>query len=189
MNVYQKLNEARAKFHKKALKKSGFNKFAGYSYFELSDFVIPALEIFNEVGLTSIIRFGVDQAIMEVVNTEKPEDKILFSSPMSEANLKGCHPVQCLGAVQTYISRYLWTQVLHLLEHDQLDATTGSKAVEEEGTPDEGRMLDYIAAIEATTTVDELKNIYIEAFAACDGNKAWQTKMIAAKDARKKVLK
>jgi len=59
----------------------------------------------------------------------------------------------------------------------------------DEGTPDEGRMLDYIAAIQATTTVDELKNIYIEAFAATDGNKAWQTKMIAAKDAKKKVLK
>ena len=59
----------------------------------------------------------------------------------------------------------------------------------DEGTPDEGKMLDYIAAIEATTTLDELKNIYIEAFAATDGNKAWQTKMIAAKDAKKKVLK
>ena len=59
----------------------------------------------------------------------------------------------------------------------------------DEGTPDESRMLDYIAAIEATTTLDELKNIYIEAFAATDGNKAWQTKMIAAKDAKKKGLK
>ena len=59
----------------------------------------------------------------------------------------------------------------------------------DEGAPDENRMMDYIAAIEATTTVDELKNIYIEAFAATDGNKAWQTKMIAAKDAKKKVLK
>ena len=59
----------------------------------------------------------------------------------------------------------------------------------DEGTPDEGRMLDYIAAIEATTTLDELKDIYIRAFADCDGNKAWQTKMIAAKDAKKKGLK
>ena len=59
----------------------------------------------------------------------------------------------------------------------------------DEGTPDENRMMDYIAAIEDTTTVDELKNIYIEAFAACDGNKAWQTRMITAKDAKKKVLK
>ena len=59
----------------------------------------------------------------------------------------------------------------------------------DEGTPDEGKMLDYIAAIEATTTLDDLKDIYIRAFADCDGNKAWQTKMIAAKDAKKKGLK
>ena len=59
----------------------------------------------------------------------------------------------------------------------------------DEGTPDEGRMLDYISAIEATTSLEQLKDIYIEAFAACDGNKAWQTKMIAAKDAKKKGLK
>jgi hypothetical protein len=59
----------------------------------------------------------------------------------------------------------------------------------DEGTPDEGKMLDYIAAIEATTTLDDLKDIYIRAFADCDGNKAWQTKMITAKDAKKKVLK
>ena len=188
MNVYQKLNEARAKFHKKALKKSGHNKFAGYNYFELGDFVIPAIEIFNEVGLTSIIRFGKEIAEFIVVNTEKPDEIIVFTSPMSSAALKGCHEVQNLGAVQTYLSRYLWVSVLHIVEHDALDAITDPNAVEE-GTPDEGRMLDYIAAIEATTTVDELKNIYIEAFAATDGNKAWQTKMIAAKDAKKKVLK
>ena len=189
MNVYQKLNEARAKFHTKALKKSGHNKFAGYNYFELGDFVIPAIEIFNEVGLTSIIRFGKEIAEFIVVNVDKPEEIIVFTSPMSSAALKGCHEVQNLGAVQTYLSRYLWVSVLHIVEHDALDATTGSKVVEEEGTPDEGRMLDYIAAIQATTTVEELKNIYIEAFAATDGNKAWQTKMIAAKDAKKKGLK
>jgi len=59
----------------------------------------------------------------------------------------------------------------------------------DEGTPDEGKMLDYISAIEATITLDELKDIYIRAFADCDGNKAWQTRMITAKDAKKKVLK
>ena len=107
MNVYQKLNEARAKFHTKALKKSGHNKFAGYNYFELGDFVIPAIEIFNEVGLTSIIRFGKEIAEFIVVNTEKPDEIIVFTSPMSSAALKGCHEVQNLGAVQTYLSRYL----------------------------------------------------------------------------------
>jgi len=58
MNVYQKLNEARDEFHQAKLKKSGHNKFANYYYFELGDFVIPALEIFKQIGLTSIISFG-----------------------------------------------------------------------------------------------------------------------------------
>ena len=60
---------------------------------------------------------------------------------------------------------------------------------EEGSSVDESKMLDYLSAIEATTSLEQLKDIYIEAFAACDGNKAWQTKMIAAKDARKKEFK
>jgi hypothetical protein len=127
MNVYQKLNEARERFHTAPIKKSGLNKFAGYKYFELGDFVIPALQIFKEVGLTSVIRFGTDQAVMEIVNNEKPDEKIIFSSPMSTAALKGCHEVQNLGAVQTYIRRYLWVAALEIVEHDALDATTGKK--------------------------------------------------------------
>ena len=126
MNVYQKLNAARDEFHQAKLKKSGHNKFANYYYFELGDFVIPALEIFRSVGLTSVIRFGIDQAVMEIVNTDKPEDKIIITSPMSSAALKGCHEVQNLGAVQTYIRRYLWVAALEIVEHDALDGTVGS---------------------------------------------------------------
>jgi len=127
MNVYQKLNEARERFHAAPIKKSGLNKFAGYKYFELGDFVVPAIQIFKEVGLTSVIRFGTDQAVMEIVNTDKPDEKILVTSPMSTAALKGCHEVQNLGAVQTYIRRYLWVAALEIVEHDALDATVGRK--------------------------------------------------------------
>jgi hypothetical protein len=127
MNVYQKLNEARERFHTAPIKKSGLNKFAGYKYFELGDFVIPALQIFKEVGLTSFIRFTESHAFMEIVNNEKPDEKIVMSSPMSTAALKGCHEVQNLGAVQTYIRRYLWVAALEIVEHDALDATTGKK--------------------------------------------------------------
>jgi hypothetical protein len=127
MNVYQKLNAARAEFHSIELKKSGHNKFAGYKYFELGDFIIPALEIFKKVGLTSIISFGKEQAHMEIVDNEKPEQRLIITSPMSTAALKGCHEVQNLGAVQTYLRRYLWVAALEIVEHDALDATTGAK--------------------------------------------------------------
>lgn len=138
MNVYQKLNTARNQFHNTEIKKSGHNKFAGYKYFELGDFIVPALSIFDEVGLTSIISFGKESADMRIINTDKPEEMIVIESPMSEANLKGCHPVQNLGAVQTYIRRYLWVAALEIVEHDALDS---SKPVEEKKviiTPSQG---------------------------------------------------
>ncbi len=127
MNVYTKLNHARERFHSRQLKKSGHNKFANYYYFELGDFVIPALEIFKDVGLTSVISFDSEYATMSIVNTDKPDESIVISSPMSTAALKGCHEVQNLGAVQTYLRRYLWVAALEIVEHDALDATTGRK--------------------------------------------------------------
>ena len=127
MNVYQRLNAAREDFHRAKLKKTGLNKFAGYQYFELSDFLIPALEIFKAHGISGIVSFGKDIACLKIVNTEKPEDFLVIESPMSTAALKGCHEVQNLGAVQTYLRRYLWVAAREIVEHDALDATTGRK--------------------------------------------------------------
>jgi hypothetical protein len=50
-------------------------------------------------------------------------------------------------------------------------------------------MTELFAAIESATTEDELKLAYKIAYAACDGNKAWQIKVIAAKDKAKPRVK
>lgn len=135
MNVYQRLNAARDAFHQTKLKKTGHNKFANYYYFELGDFLIPALQIFKEHGLTGVISFGKETADMRIVNVDKPEEVIVIESPMSTAALKGCHEVQNLGAVQTYLRRYLWVAALEIVEHDALDATTGIKGAAPVVTP------------------------------------------------------
>jgi hypothetical protein len=44
------------------------------------------------------------------------------------------------------------------------------------------------AAIESASTQDELKIAYKVAYSACDGDKAWQIKVIAAKDKAKAKL-
>jgi hypothetical protein len=126
MNVYQKLNEARERFHSKQLKKTGHNKFAGYDYFELGDFLIPAMQVFKEVGLCATVSFPGERATLTVRNVEKPDETITFESPMGSAALKGCHEVQNIGAVETYQRRYLWVAALEIVEHDALDAITGS---------------------------------------------------------------
>lgn len=145
MNVYEKLNLAREKFHQAEIKKSGHNKFAGYYYFELADFVVPALKIFKEVGLVSVTSFQKDDAWMRIFNVEKPEEFITITSPMSEAALKGCHPVQNLGAVETYIRRYLWVTALEIVEHDALDATTGNVEVTPKGETKKAKTVEDVA--------------------------------------------
>ena len=171
MNVYQKLNEARKMFHQTKLQKSGHNKFAGYYYFELGDFIVPALTIFHQVGLTSVIKFGKEMAEMHIINIDKPEEVIIITSPMSEAALKGCHPVQNLGAVETYIRRYLWVAALEIVEHDALDATTGKKGDGPVSRPTQGSVvsedrmnviLDVREAIIERMSQDDLIGAYDE---------------------------
>jgi len=57
--------------------------------------------------------------------------------------------------------------------------------VEPESTIDPDTMTDLFLAIHNAKTQDELKIAYKVAYAACDGDKAWQMKVIAAKDEAK----
>ena len=135
MSVYQKLNQARTKFHTLKLKKSGLNKFQGYSYFELADFLIPALEVLAETGLCAFISFGKDLATMTVTDIDDGSF-IAITSPMEKADMKGNQPIQNLGAVETYTRRYLWVTALEIVEHDALDS---SKPLTEEGVSKKGQ--------------------------------------------------
>jgi hypothetical protein len=128
MAIHKKLNEARLAFHSLPLKKSGQNTFAGYKYFELSDFLVPALRIFNDVGLCAVISFSESTASMHIVDVEDGS-QVIIHSPMGSANLKGCHEIQNIGACETYSTRYLWTAALCIVEHDALDATTGADKI------------------------------------------------------------
>ena len=124
-NIYSKMQKARCEFQEKPLKKSGHNKFAGYHYFELGDFLPTINSLLEKYNLCSNISFDNDMATLTIVNAENTDEKLVFTSPMSNANLKGCHDVQNLGAVQTYFRSYLWVNAFEIVESDGLDATTG----------------------------------------------------------------
>ena len=125
MSVYKKLQQARMLLQNTKLTKSGKNKFAGYEYFELGDFLPAIQKICNDVGLCGVVSFNEQMAYLQI-NDVEDGTSVMFTSPMSSASLKGCHDVQNLGAVQTYLRRYLWTNAFEIVEHDALDATTGA---------------------------------------------------------------
>ena len=125
-SVHKKLMQARIKLQATTLKKSGLNKFAGFQYFELGDFLPQIQQIFSEIGLCGVVSFDTQLATLTITDTEDGSN-IVLTSPMAEANLKGVHPIQNMGAVETYSRRYLWVTALEIVEHDALDATTGRK--------------------------------------------------------------
>jgi hypothetical protein len=126
--IHAKLNKARTDFHAKTHDKTG--KHVNYMYFELGDFLPDALEAFSDAGLCGVISFLPDVARMRIVDVETGAYETI-TSPMSTATLAGCSPVQNLGAVQTYLRRYLWSCAIELVEADKVE--TGVK--EEETLP------------------------------------------------------
>ena len=120
MSVYKKLQKARVLLNASSIKKSGKNKFAGYEYFELGDFIPTVNEIFDSVGLCGVVNFG-EQATLTVYDTDG-DGHVTFSSPLVFAeNAKG-QAIQSLGSTHTYFRRYLWLLALELTEHDSIDS-------------------------------------------------------------------
>ena len=132
LNVYQKLQKCRTELQKKNLKKSGSNKFAGFNYFELSDFLPTVNDLFYENGLCSMFNLHqeTETASLEIINVDNLEDRIVFEAPVAEANIKGCTPIQSLGGQITYLRRYLYMNALEIVESDMFDSKTGDMEVE-----------------------------------------------------------
>jgi hypothetical protein len=120
MSVYIKLNLVRIELQSSQLAKSGHNKFAGYKYFELGDFMPTVNTLFNKHKLCGVVSFVSDLATLTITDAEDGS-QVVITSPMGSANLKGCHEVQNIGAVETYQRRYLWVAALEIVEHDVLD--------------------------------------------------------------------
>jgi hypothetical protein len=164
MGVHKKLMTARMRLQGTELKKSGHNKFAGYQYFELGDFLPQINKIFHEEGLCGVVSYTKDYADLTITDTEDGTC-LSISSPMVEANLKGAHAIQNLGAVETYQRRYLWMTAMEIVEHDALDSSAPLKEEKQAPviTPTQGAM-DNIP-IEELRYLDELA---VDLIAMCE---------------------
>jgi hypothetical protein len=129
MSVHKKLMEARMALHSREIKKSGWNDFSKYKYMELADFLVPTLKIWNDIGLCGVVSFTADVATLTITDTEDGTN-IYITSPMGSANLKACHEVQNIGAVETYQRRYLYGSAMEIVEHDAIDSAPPAESLE-----------------------------------------------------------
>lgn len=116
--------------------KTGHNKFVGFKYYELQDF-LPYITKFNEEhGICDMFTFTPEHAKLTLLSTDNAADNIVFSIPFVESQMlgKGGSPsnvdaVQRLGSTLTYLRRYLYVIAYNISEGDVLDSldTRGEK--------------------------------------------------------------
>lgn len=136
MNIYQKIQAVKKELSARELKKSGENKFSGFKYYELGDFLPSIIELCAKYGLFTQITFTEDKGILnivdcnaEVVQEGTPSEYriVQYESPLKELELKGANAIQALGGAETYLRRYLYMNAFDIVEADMFDSAEFEK--------------------------------------------------------------
>lgn len=130
MTVEQKLQQCRVELQKKGLKKSGKNNYAGFTYFELADFLPVINEMFALKNLFSNFSMLDTVAILKITDLED-KSEVVFTTPVAELELKGCNKIQALGGTHTYLKRYLYFNALEIVESDLFNSISGKEEPKE----------------------------------------------------------
>ena len=125
INIYQKMQAIKEELLEMNLKKSGENKFAKFSYYELSDFLPQIIKLSNKYKLFTQINFNKENGILTIIDAEEPNSRVEYITPTEELELKGCNKIQALGGTQTYLRRYLYMNAFDITENDLFDSITG----------------------------------------------------------------
>jgi len=123
LNLYEKITNIKSDFLQANVKKSGKNKFANYTYYELADITPVLIELCKKYKVFTKFSYTKEFATLEIVNIENPTEREIYTSPMEELDLKGCNKIQALGGVETYQRRYLYLSAIDIIENDMFDST------------------------------------------------------------------
>lgn len=133
LGIYKKLQLARVTVQAAGLKKTGYNDYSNFYYFQLEDFLPSATSVFKEIGLTPIFTLNhksddnglqSDFATLTIINNDDTEEQVTFEAPYKEAT-NSSNPIQNLGSSITYLRRYLYMMALDLSETDIVDSGSG----------------------------------------------------------------
>lgn len=112
MEIYKKLLSARDIIKNTKVKKEGKNTFSGYEYFtpsQISQLVHHACTESGLIHIYSLInnKDNTYTANLVIINTDKPEESVLFTIPTNIPDIKATNEAQRLGGAVTYSERYL----------------------------------------------------------------------------------
>ena len=139
MKEEKKLNESiidiRVELQKKNLKKSGKNKFAGFDYFELADFLPTLNELMQKERVNDIFTIQDNIAKLILIKGDERQEYtmpfVIFETPVNTKkdketgelkDVKSMQDIQYLGALNTYYKRYLYLNAFGITDGDVIDS-------------------------------------------------------------------
>jgi hypothetical protein len=162
--------------------KSSTNPHFKSRYADLAACVEAVVDSLNNNGIALIQQNqpSPDGVIVETIFLHESGESLNCGQLFVPANK---HDAQGFGSALTYARRYSLMAACGIAPEDD-DGNTASRRPQ----VNESALVDHLAAIEASTDQDGLKNAYKAAYAACNGDSEWQKKVIAAKDKVKAKL-
>lgn len=125
----------RVKLQNAKLKKSGKNKYAGFDYFELADFLPKLNELMLEEEINDRFYIKDDYATLEVQKGEEINTYtmpfVMFETPVNlkvnqttgeTREVKSMQDIQYLGALNTYYKRYLYLNAFGITDGEVIDS-------------------------------------------------------------------
>ena len=177
----QSIISIRVKLQKNNLKKSGKNTFAGFDYFELSDFLPTLNELMLEEGVNDIFTIETDMnetmvAKLTLIKGGETQDYRmpfkLFETPTNLKKdkdtgeireVKSMQDIQYLGALNTYYKRYLYLNAFGITDGDLIDAIDNTnienKKEIKKASPKQLDMLSQVYVGDNLTKLLELNGI------------------------------
>lgn len=127
--VKRSLNESiikiRVDLQNSKLKKSGKNNFAGFDYFELSDFLPRLNELMLEEGVNDLFTIKDGEAKLTLIKGKEKQEYtmpfVMFNTPLNKNGQPSMQDIQYLGALNTYYKRYLYLNAFGVTDGEVID--------------------------------------------------------------------
>lgn len=132
-NLNESIISIRVKLQNSKLKKSGKNKFAGFDYFELKDFLPKLNELMLEEGVNDLFTIIDNLVTLTLIKGEERQTYqmpfTIYETPVNirqDKNgeireVKSMQDIQYLGALNTYYKRYLYLNAFGITDGEIID--------------------------------------------------------------------
>jgi len=150
----------RNELQKTNLKKSGKNKFAGFEYYELSDFLPTLNQLMLSEGVNDLFSISGDTATLTLIKDEEKQTYSMpftqFVTPTNKNGAPSMQDIQYLGALNTYYKRYLYLNAFGITDGEVIVAMDATMPMQQKLNGDQVEAIN--------TLIDNAENLDMAGF-------------------------